>query len=62
MKLRVRAFGLAVGVLFGLTLCLGTIYSVVLGVGRTYYDYAWVLPFLERKHLRHRLWTCWWVY
>ena len=49
MKLRVRAFGLAFGVLLGLTLCLGTIYSVALGIGRTYYYYAWVLPFLGRN-------------
>ncbi len=35
MKLRARAFGLSVGIVWGLTLFLTTIYSTLVGTGQT---------------------------
>ncbi len=35
MKLRARAFGLAIGIVWGLTLFLTTIYSTLVGTGQT---------------------------
>ncbi len=51
MKLRVRAYGMAFGVLLGLAYCLGTIYSIAFGAGLTYQYYANFLPFLQRSFL-----------
>ncbi len=49
MKLRVRAFGLAIGMLLGLAFCLGTIVSVLFGAGLTFGHFASFLPYLERS-------------
>jgi hypothetical protein len=49
MKLRVRAFGLAGGVLLGLAYCIAMILSLAVGTGQSIVALKLVLPFFERS-------------
>jgi hypothetical protein len=51
MKLRVRAFGIASGVLFGLVCCVAMILSIYIGSGQTIRAIRYILPFYDRNLL-----------
>jgi F0F1-type ATP synthase assembly protein I len=48
MKLRVRAFGMASGLISGVVFCLGTLYSLLFGAGEAFTYFAFFLPYLTR--------------
>jgi hypothetical protein len=49
MKLRVRAFGMAAGVVLGLAYCMAMILSIAFGAGNTISLMRLVVPFFERN-------------
>jgi hypothetical protein len=51
MKLRVRAFGMAGGVVLGLAYCIAMIVSIAIGAGKTIGLMRVVVPFFERNFL-----------
>ena len=51
MKLRVRAFGMALGAVIGLACCIAMILSITIGSGQTIRSIGYVLPFYGRNLL-----------